>query len=241
VLVIKTFIYVCCILAVADADLAKQTNTFSADELIGKTPPKLYGTDFKLQKEAFIAFNKMQEAALRDGIKLQVVSSFRSYGHQNAIWERKYLNFTKNGKTSQEAIAEIIKFSTIPGTSRHHWATDIDIVDGTIKAPADDVLQAKYFSDSKIYGRLKTWLDKYANQFGFYLVYTDDANRKGFEYEPWHYSYAAISKPMLQAYLKLDLIKILQENKLIGSDCFTKEFIKAYKTSHVLGINKELK
>ena len=30
----------------------------------------------------------------------------------------------------KKAISEIIRFSTVPGTSRHHWGTDIDIIDG---------------------------------------------------------------------------------------------------------------
>ena len=31
------------------------------------------------------------------------------------------------GRLIIDAINEIIRFSTIPGTSRHHWGTDIDI------------------------------------------------------------------------------------------------------------------
>jgi len=214
---------------------------YPPNQLIGKTHPKLYGDGFKLQKEAYDAFLKMQNAALKDGIKIKVVSSFRSYNHQNSIWKNKYLRYTKSGLSPQNAIAKIIEYSTIPGTSRHHWATDVDIVDGNVKAPSADVLNAKFFDNPKIYLKLKLWLKAHANLYGFYLVYTDDNTRKGFKYEPWHYSYAPLSKPMLKAYLKLDLIKILQKNKLLGSEYFTSEFIKSYKETHVLGINKVLK
>lgn len=240
-LTIKTFFIICCSVFASTCNEPIQEVKYSKNQLIGKEHPQLYGDGFKLQKEAYNAFIKMQAAALKVGIQIKVVSSFRSYEHQNRIWQNKYLRYTKNGLTPQQAIAKIIEYSTIPGTSRHHWATDIDIVDSAVKAPSDDVLQAKYFEKGKVYSKLKKWLETHANTFGFYLVYTKDPNRKGFNFEPWHYSYAPLSKPMLQSYLKLDLISIFQKNKLLGSVYLTAEFIKNYKASHVLGINNYLK
>lgn len=240
-LTLKSALYFCFILFASDCSEDIQVKTYTTNQLIGKTPPELFGKDFKLQKEAFIAFEKMQKAALKDSIQIKVVSSFRSYDHQNRIWKSKFKRYTKQGLSPTEAIAKIIEYSTIPGTSRHHWATDIDIVDGNIKAPSEDVLQAQYFNNPKIYGKLKTWLDTHANTYGFYLVYTDDAQRKGFKYEPWHYSYAAISKPMLAAYKKLDIVKILQEYKLVGSAHLTPKFMKSYRETHVMGVADYLK
>ncbi len=237
---IKSILFICFTVFTTACNEAPQQVKYSENQLIGKEHPQLYGMGFKLQKQAFDAFVKMRKAALKDGIKIKVVSSFRSYEHQNRIWKNKYLHYTKKGLTPQQAIAKIIEYSTIPGTSRHHWATDIDVIDGAVKKPLDDVLQAKYFTTDAVYEPLKKWLDKNANTYGFYLVYTDEPSRKGFKYEPWHYSYAPISKPMLQAYLKLDLVSILRKNKLIGSDYFTNEFISSYKKEHVLGINKKL-
>jgi len=237
----KTILLICCITIASACNDDNQQKAFSINQLIGKNPPKLYGTHFKLQKEAYKAFLKMQRAALKDGIKIKVVSSFRSYNHQNNIWQKKYLRYTKSGLTPQQAIAKIIEYATIPGTSRHHWATDVDIVDGAVKAPTDDVLQARFFKAGQVYAKLKKWLDKHANKYGFYLVYTDDNKRKGFKYEPWHYSYAPLSKPMLKAYLKLDLNKILDANKLLGNKYLTSIFLNNYKKSHILGINNYLK
>ncbi len=241
-LTIKTFLFIYCVVVSTTChdDVHQQTN-YSVGQLIGKNPSQLYGNTFKLQKEAYHAFVKMQKAALKDGIKIKVVSSFRSYDHQNRIWQRKYTRYTKAGLTPQQAIAKIIEYSTIPGTSRHHWATDIDIVEDAVKAPTKDVLQAKYFEKGKVYAKLKNWLDAHANSFGFYLVYTKDPNRKGFNYEPWHYSYAPLSIPMLKAYLKLDINKILEANKLMGSQYLTPAFLDAYKASHVMGVNNYLK
>jgi len=240
-LTVKTFFLVCFSFFTATCNDVPQQIKYSENQLIGKEHPQLYGAGFKLQKQAYDAFVKMQKAALKDGIKIKVVSSFRSYEHQNRIWQRKYMRYTKQGLSPQQAIAKIIEYSTIPGTSRHHWATDIDIVDAAVKAPTEDVLQARLFDEGQVYNKLKKWLDKNANTYGFYLVYTKDRNRKGFKYEPWHYSYAPLSKPMLVAYLKLDLVSILRKNKLIGSAYFTNEFIIRYKKEHVLGIANYLK
>ncbi len=214
---------------------------FTPDELIGKVSPKLYGTTFKLQKEAYLSFIKMRNEALKDSIKIKVISSFRSYNLQNTIWKNKFNAYTKSGLTPIQAINKIIEYSTIPGTSRHHWATDVDIVDGAIKTPDEDVLQAKFFDNPKVYLKLKLWLKANANKYGFYLVYTNDKKRKGFKYEPWHYSYAPLSKPMLRAYLKLDLNKLLDANKLLGSKYLTPKFLNNYKKSHIMGINNYLK
>ena len=73
VIVHKTLIYFFFILIVSNCTGQNKPMQFSVNKLIGKTPPELFGTDFKLQKDAFVAFKKMQEAALKDSIKIKVV------------------------------------------------------------------------------------------------------------------------------------------------------------------------
>ena len=72
------------------------------------------------------------------------------------------------------------------------------------------------------------------------MVYTNHAERKGFKYEPWHFTYKVVSHPMLQEYKKLDIKKVLQENKLMGSENFTDEFIEKYRKENILDINPEI-
>ncbi|MGB1450119.1 MAG: D-alanyl-D-alanine carboxypeptidase family protein, partial [Marinirhabdus sp.] len=126
------------------------------------------------------------------------------------------------------------------GTSRHHWGTDIDIIDGGVAPRPENVLRPGLFHGEGPFCKLKTWLDKNAETFGFFEVYTNNANRKGFKYEPWHYSYAPVSKPMLKAYKKLDIKEILTGEKIKGAAHFTEEFIEMYRTEHILGINPNL-
>ena len=83
-------------------------------------------------------------------------------------------------------------------------------------------------------------MDNNAANFGFKLVYTDTPTREGFKYEPWHYSFAEISKPMLSEYRKIDLISFLKEEKLSGSSIITSKFIDDYISKNILDINPEL-
>ncbi|WP_335966019.1 M15 family metallopeptidase [Galbibacter sp. PAP.153] len=214
--------------------------TYSEAILIGKGEPELFGEGIGLQKDAYNAFLKMKKAAGKKGIDIKVVSGYRSFNRQKSIWERKYKAYTNAGLLPEEAIEKIVEYSTIPGTSRHHWGTDVDIIDSAVPAEGD-VLDAGKFHGNGPFCKLKEWLDAHANDFGFYLVYTDDPKRKGFKYEPWHYSYKAISKPMLVAYKKLDIIAILRENKLLGSEYLTPDFMNTYIEDNIMDINPELK
>ena len=104
---------------------------YSIIELMGKGDIELYGENINLRKEAHDAFVSMKKAAYQDGFDIKMVSSYRSFERQRAIWERKYIQYTEvDGMQPMAAMEKIIEYSTIPGTSRHHWGTDIDIIDG---------------------------------------------------------------------------------------------------------------
>ena len=220
-----------------DADLAKR---YSIERLMGLDTPKLFGQEnTQLSRKAYKAFNKMKMAAWNDGILIKTVSSYRSYRDQKRIFERKFNAFTKEGDTGQQAIERIIEYSTIPGTSRHHWATDIDIIQAGMSIEGDSLL-AEHFAPQGAFFQLKEWLDANASDFDFYLVYTDNPNRKGFKYEPWHLSYAPESVPLLKNYLKKEVIKIAYTQQVEGFSFLTPERIERYLGEHVLGINEAL-
>lgn len=221
-------------------NLAAQTSsTFELDLLLGKKdiPPSAEG--YTLLNEVALAFQKMQTAAIKDGIEIKVVSSFRSYASQKRIWNKKYQRFTDEGLSGPEAISKIIEYSTLPGTSRHHWGTDIDIIEGNKKVEGD-VLLEKHFHEGK-YHELRLWLEANAMSFGFDLVYTKDSLRTGFFYEPWHYSYAPLSKRFLSIYQSQKLInRIKKDSTLLGNEFITAEFLNDYYRDNVLGINPKL-
>jgi LAS superfamily LD-carboxypeptidase LdcB len=213
---------------------------YSVYELMGQADIDLYGKDINLRKEAHDAFVEMKKAAYQDGIDIKIVSSFRSFDRQLAIFERKYQLFTEDEQLAPiDAIDKIIEYSTIPGTSRHHWGTDIDIIDGSKKVEGD-VLVTDKFEEGGAFEDLKVWMDEHANDFGFYLVYTNEPKRRGFKYEPWHYSYAPLSIPMLAAFRKKNILQLLVQEDFIGSEHLTTGFIKTYIQDNILDINQAL-
>lgn len=192
-----------------------------------------------LLAEVEIAYQSMKNAAKQDGIHLKIVSSYRSYFDQKRIWNRKYKAFTKEGLSPKEAIKKIITYSTLPGTSRHHWGTDIDIIDSIPKVNGD-VLLAKHFEGGS-YQKLYQWLKLHAASFGFELVYTNQDDRKGFFYEPWHYSFASLSKPFLTQYIKKNALQMIsKDTTLLGHEYISKDFLNQYKAENILGISARL-
>ena len=208
-------------------------------EIIGKKKPVLTGDGFKLRKEAAKAFENMRGEALKEGIDLYSVSSYRSFQDQKRIWNNKYIRFTGEGSSPEEAISRIIEYSTIPGTSRHHWGTDIDVVDGNQDVSGDRLL-AHLFGEGQPYEKLKSWLDTHASKYGFLEVYTNLPERKGFKYEPWHLSYEPLSKPFLKRYMEIDFSELLRALSIEGSSRFSDDFIRQYWKENMLDINPTL-
>ncbi|MRI01458.1 D-alanyl-D-alanine carboxypeptidase family protein [Kriegella sp. EG-1] len=212
---------------------------YSILELMGKVDIDLYGEGINLRQEAHDAFLEMKKAAYSDGIDIKIVSSYRSFERQRTIFERKYLRYIDEGMSPLDAIDKIIEYSTIPGTSRHHWGTDIDVIDGYPKVEGD-VLVPNLFKGGGPFENFKKWMDENSEKFDFHLVYTDVAKRNGFKYEPWHYSYAPLSVPMLTQFRSKNLMQILKNEEFEGSSEFTTGFIKNYVRNNILDINTSL-
>ena len=69
-------------------------------------------------------------AAAKKGIEMKVVSAYRSYNRQENL-EYGIKHLRRKG-LNPKCHKKIITYSTLPGTSRHHWGTDIDIIDNAI-------------------------------------------------------------------------------------------------------------
>lgn len=208
--------------------------------LMGYANDQLVGTDYQLERQTWSAFEKMSAAAAADGIQIEVASAFRSYDRQLAIWSGKYDRFTKAGMSPLAAMEKIIEYSTIPGTSRHHWGTDIDLIDGSANPRPKSVLEPQHFHGKGPFCKFKEWMDAHAESFGFFEVYTNNAKRKGFKYEPWHFSYKPVSQNYLAAYLKLDIKSELERLEIPGSKHMDVQFIEKYLQDNISDINPDL-
>ena len=212
---------------------------YDLKNLMGIDDSHIVGDTIKLEQNTLIAFNKMHEAALQDGIDIKIVSGFRDFERQMLIWNNKYKKYTTEYKLSPtKAIEEIIRFSTLPGTSRHHWGTEIDIIDASderYKDEEDVLLTEKY--ENGIFTKLKRWMDTNSERFGFYLTYVNDNSRKGFEYEPWHYSYKPVSIELLNIFINNDIGSIISTTSMEGKEFISKDFIQKYIDEYVKGVN----
>ncbi|MDX2195314.1 MAG: M15 family metallopeptidase [Cytophagales bacterium] len=212
------------------------------DEIMGICRPDTLCTDeIKLRHEAYDAFYEMYHSALRQGIYIHISSSYRSFYAQQKIWEKKYKQLaTKGNVSTEDIVSNIVQYTAIPGTSRHHWGTDFDAVDG-MGYLHENPLDTLHYKSSGDYGYLYHWLTENAHKYGYHQVYTLDNKRQGFKFEPWHYSY----KPLAVKYLRymsqipfhtLDIYKTIP-----GSEVFMNEnFMKKYIQSHMMGINSQL-
>jgi LAS superfamily LD-carboxypeptidase LdcB len=206
---------------------------YAQDERFAKIPREIANKEgMYMRKEALAAFQKMRKAAAQDGITLRILSAARSFNHQKRIWEGKWngqrLVEGKNMKTTYtdetERARYIMKYSSMPGTSRHHWGTDIDI----------NSFSPSYFESGKG-AKEYDWLLDNAHKFGFCQTYTKKGKQRpnGYEEEKWHWSYMPIAKPLL-AYFKKDVTSS-DIKGFDGAGSIPFDEVKKY----VFGISKE--
>lgn len=195
----------------SDALTIEMTSDFDVNYLMGKFNPSRH-KDFTtiptkhasykgmlMRKDAYSQFVKMYEAARKEGIYLKIISATRPFHHQKRIWDAKWTGKRAvDGKLLAKAVRDpearalkILRWSSMPGTSRHHWGTDVDL----------NNLNNSYFekgTGKKMYD----WLVQNAATYGFCQVYSpkDDKRPYGYQEEKWHWSYIPISKKLTNLY-----------------------------------------
>jgi LAS superfamily LD-carboxypeptidase LdcB len=169
-----------------------------------------------LHRDVVVPFQRMRAAAAGDEIDLVVVSSFRDFDRQLLIWnaklrgERELLDRDSRpldalALSEEQRVEAILYWSALPGASRHHWGTEIDVVDGRLLATGEKVpLHVAEYGPGGRYERLNEWLEEHSEGFGFFRPYASD--RGGVQPEPWHLSYAPVSEQALAAF-KLDMLR----------------------------------
>jgi zinc D-Ala-D-Ala carboxypeptidase len=176
---------------------------YTKEELLGQFEPAKH-PDFVLiespytgkksiymQGAAYAAFVQMHAAAVKAGVAIQIISATRNFDYQRGIWEKKWLREKYKGMSDREKVADIMRYSSMPGTSRHHWGTDVDFNSVELS-----------FWQSGPGQKMYKWLLANASSFGFYQTYTNKSSgRSGYEEEKWHWSYLPLAKEMHRQYL----------------------------------------
>jgi len=165
-------------------------------------------------------FRYLQHDAREAGFDLRILSGFRSYDHQLSIWNRKArgeLAVLDSDATpldvktlsDEDLVFAILRWSALPGASRHHWGTDLDVYDDAAKPPGYQIeLVPEEVNAGGMFGLFHEWLDERIHtgaSYGFVRPY--DIDRKGVAPERWHLSYA----PLATGYLKELTVHLLRE------------------------------
>ncbi|HJS21779.1 MAG TPA: M15 family metallopeptidase [Steroidobacteraceae bacterium] len=179
-----------------------------------------------LHREAVQPFLDMRSEATAAGFDLTPVSSFRDFDTQLRIWNEKYRGeralYGRDGRRLEHAalnetelVDAMLCWSAMPGASRHHWGTEIDVVDRLALAPgqAAKLLPIEY-GPSGPFARLNSWLDAHMHCYGFFRPYHHD--RGGVAPEPWHLSYAPVAERALERLTVAVLRAALEEGAVAG-------------------------
>ena len=173
----------------------------SRDTNFVRLPDSLTDADgaYLLHRDAAAALTLMVAAAEADGVALRVRSATRNHERQAQIWTAKWtgartlsngVNLGTADLSDSAKARMILLYSSMPGTSRHHWGTDVDF----------NAFENDYF-DSGRGAEEYAWLREHGPGFGFFQPYTSkDGGRTGYEEERWHWSYGPLSRKLLAAY-----------------------------------------
>lgn len=130
-----------------------------------------FGREVRLAVDAAAAWAEMRAEAERAGVRLLLLSGFRSVERQAEIVRKKL--------AAGQTLEAILRVNAYPGFSEHHTGRAVDI------GSAD----CEHLSEAFEATREFAWLREQAARFGFTLSYPRD-NPQGIAYEPWHWCYA---------------------------------------------------
>jgi LAS superfamily LD-carboxypeptidase LdcB len=181
-----------------------------------------------LHLQVVAPFSNLRRAALADGFDLVPLSSFRDFSRQLTIWNGKF----SGARPMQDAagrpidvsqlspggrVEAILLWSALPGASRHHWGTDVDLIDAGA-TPADYRVQLtpQEFAPGGPFAALEAWLEMNAARFGFFRPFR--GIRSGVQPEPWHFSFAPVAENARRALTPGILRQAIEAAPLLGKE-----------------------
>jgi LAS superfamily LD-carboxypeptidase LdcB len=194
---------------------------------------------FRLLPEVCEAFTRMQTAAAQDNVDIQIVSSYRSFERQLNIWQNKWSGkatlLDANEKpldatalSDQEKILAILTWSALPGASRHHWGTDLDVYDkNSVEMAQRDFQLVCSEYDRGPCTQLNIWLNEHASQFGFGRPYSE--YKGGIAREPWHLSFHTSAEKMLAQLNEQALLNNLRQSNILGLESIVANMPEIYQ------------
>ena len=139
--------------------------------------------DYELEITAAKACLEMLAAAEKDGIKLHIISAYRTFKYQEKLFDRNVNSRIENGMSYQEAVYDTSISIAPAGGSEHNAGLAVDIV------PIDKWNTYTAFEKTEEFA----WLQENAHKYGFILRYLKGKEDiTGYIYEPWHWRYIGV-------------------------------------------------
>jgi len=173
-------------------------------------------------------YGELKKSAAKNGFDLRVLSGYRSFDHQVKIWNDKISGkrailddsskpIVHEDFSAWEKIQAILRWTALPGTSRHHWGTDFDVYDaGALNHNYKvQLIPSEYIGDG-IFSAFYSWLMESIGPSGAYKSYFFQPyaiDNEGIAPEPWHLSY----KPVADYYEKELNINMVKKQILISN------------------------
>jgi len=162
-------------------------------------------------KEVMEAYRDLREAALKDGWRLQLVSGYRSFGNQRRIWNKNDRRLADREDLTEGAKVRIIMSTvSIPGLSRHHWGTELDITERSLRG---QLVPLKEGTPKKVRD-FYDWMERNAPRYGFCRVYQGKGG--SIVDEPWHWSYHPFASIYQEQFVKIGDFKGILNKDVAG-------------------------
>ena len=203
------------------------TKTLTNEQAVGKNELHLcWLTDtLAVHHNVVTPWKHMAALAKKSGITLAIASGYRGFDRQLHIWNRKFsgevavkdhnntcVNMAQLSDT--EKVMAILTYSALPGASRHHWGTDIDVYAPNLLLKDQQLqLEPWEYQSQGYFFKLSEWLQQHAINFGFSFPYLYDQG--GVAIEPWHLSFSDTAQQFQQT-LTLPLLAQVIEASNIG-------------------------
>jgi LAS superfamily LD-carboxypeptidase LdcB len=192
-----------------------------------------------IHAEALPAFLDMKADAARAGLELAPTSAFRDFDAQQRIWDMKYRGerplYDEHGAIRDHAslqpealVDAIMCWNAVPGASRHHWGTELDLIDRAAMPEGYQVrLVPAECAPGGVFYDLHCWLDANLERYGFFRPY--GAFRGGVRPEPWHVSFAPVAAPALHALTPDVLAEAIATSGMLGKDIVLRRLRDIYE------------